>query len=350
MILKIILAIIAFFTLREVYTYLLLQKYRKNPKAYVMYYPALYQIYRLMTSFMKGDIFKASKQNYIDNDLSKYDFVISNNFSRANVMVSCNSQRAIREYYSKEVEHVIKESSINKGFLGFFFVNGKEGVKMRTKFIKIFIIENIKKLVPGIKLAVKTHIKLWENELKKTESGKMKLKIKDIFGPMLTDISCMINFGMDNKSCEKTEGRTMLENSEEMAKSGLKAGFSILRFTTFGLAEKFKLLPGMKDMKKFQNLIQKGITSTYLKREKEILTNKKANEVPNLLDIIIEFNNSRKTEEEKMTMKEISDNFSLFLFAAKDTTTQACTNLVSQMVMNPHILENLKKKSMKIQR
>lgn len=321
---QIILTILAIFLLRELYVYIRLIHYNKQPRSIGGYVPGVVQLFQIVQAVTKGDIFKPARDLYDGDKIKDFDISARNHYAKNIVVVNLNSERAIKDFYRQELTHTKKVAPFDFKFLGFFFSNGKEGLNNRGRFSKLFLIDNIKRLLPNIRTAVQNHM----DKLKKELNGEEKLiDIKnDIFVPMFEDVSTRILLGKDNKHVEKIKGETIVAVVKKMFKEYVDYTLNPINFLTFGLAEKLGLMKQIGRIKDMQKDLKALIFKLYKERAnemKEIDPNS-----TNVLDIMINYNRTHPKEEE-MDIEEIATNFEIFQFAASDTSFQVSTGCLS---------------------
>ena len=143
------------------YAQLSTNKNIKKGSVIVTFEPSFVKFAKLgYSKLVKNDILYKYKRDHNTPKHRKADILVTNDLLKNHkAVVWPLSAKSMDEFFAKESKNCIKTCPINYDVMGFFFINGHEGMKQRKSFQEIFKFDNIVKMVPHFKKIIRKHVK-----------------------------------------------------------------------------------------------------------------------------------------------------------------------------------------------
>lgn len=329
--------IIALRLMNEVRSFIRLKKYKKQGIK-CEYFPLIGNFIELIKNQDKNDQLAFTKQKLYNETA---DLIVKNHLS-GRAMIFLNSPQAVKEFASVELQVSQKQKIIDIDIFGFTFKSGEEVTKSRRIFMKLFHRENLGAMCPQMSKIVLKHIESLKQKIKGSEKKKIILELRTEFlKNLIEDIASYVLLGVEQKSelSPLPSGQNVIEAVNTMTKKWVSCILSLGNMFTGGKIFSWNLSPTKKEILEINNeLIDYGINE-YNKRSSE-----EKKDHSDFLSLIIDHNNEMEkngTPEEMMPLKEIGENFGLFLLAGSDTSAQVSINLLCQLAENPNSQQKL---------
>lgn len=323
--------------LLEVSSLLRLYKYKKQGVT-CKYFPLLGPIVNILKNKDKSDILKLMKEKA---RVSTADITAWNNGS-GTVNLQLTSPQATKEFASQE--HIVsrKKNLIDIDILGFAFRDGPAAVKSRRIFARLFHTDNLKAMCPEISKIMIRHVESLKQKILASKEKKLVVNIKnELIKNMMDDVASFVLLGAQQKSELPLlpSGMTIHDAAHKISIMWGKCILSPSNFLTGGLTFKYNLSPAKKEIYAInEEIIKLGI------KEYEKRLGSESKGLKDFVSLAVEYNKKMEEEgtpEEKLPLREIGENFELFLEAGSDTSAQTAINLLTQLVENPDYLDNL---------
>ena len=333
--LLIVLSLLAFplgyYLLTELKGYLKILRYRKQGIK-IAKYSTVPQLLSRMGKFVgSNDPFSEKRKMMAEQDPSQ-PFMVSNFGSKCSVNLI--SEKAIKDFYAKEIEVSIKDNPMEKlNLFSFIMENGEKIHEKRAVFSKIFHYSNILNLMPGIRNVIRNHVRKLKQRAE-ADGGQVKIDFKKEFSKAVFDdlTATILLGGAENKLLDTFEGMTVTELVQKQVIVFNKSANNPLRLIPY--ASELGLIKEEKELVRIQNVLINILEREYKKRY-----NKKNLDDTSVLGISINLNkeSEKETGKPKLEMWDIASNFALFHFAASDTSFHlSCSTLTSLSLPENH--------------
>lgn len=318
----------AVYIFREIHVLKGLHFYKKQGIE-VEYYPFMTKLLLVKYNNSYGkDLFKLARKRYKDVKKEE-DIKISVDLSSPSCIITPLSDKALKEYFSKELKVAKKSAPVSfSNQLGFFYKNGPDVEKGRALMSKIFRLENLKEMTPALIMEIRKYCEILKNKVKKSEEEWVKIDIKrDILNKMFEDISTTLLLGSQKKKFMKTDkGKSIMKLVQEMFLKVIRYGLNPLRSLSFGYAEKLGLVKELKEAEEIKKKVQDIVTEEFNRRTKNSKNDERDN--LNFMDLIIEEIKAGNDEKKKIGIQQVCSLINLFQFAASDTSFHGSSSFI----------------------
>ena len=148
---------IAMMVFSDIRMYLKLNKLKSKKGVKVFFFPRFYQLMKISED-MKTDYYRPHKQVY--SKLKDTDWiVIPSPEKKGSRHFIPRSDKALKEFFKLEVKNFSRINMTGqKDLLSSVFASNEEGLTRRGFFSKLFHIENMKKMLPGMRDIIREHV------------------------------------------------------------------------------------------------------------------------------------------------------------------------------------------------
>ena len=334
-----------------------LSKLKVHPRVKVFYLPRLLQ-FILVSMAAKDDLYTAHKNEIAD--VKDKDFIVMPSVvASGRRSFIPKSAEAITQYYKLETENFARYNILGDNtVLNLLFSSNEEGLTRRAFFSKLFHIENMKKMLPGMRKIVKDHINtLKEKVLSRAKEGDAKTAVVDVreelMVDLIDDISSYLVLGQTSRNSIRVQGESYVKKTKELFDHLTRVILSPYNMFTFGLARKLGLDPIMNNMKRLNADLFKASIAEYKRVFNETEEAGEGSERNNVISLIVRHNKEAQVADGGKGGKDHNVNQALpndkivdmilgFLFAGSDTSFNSTTSTLSLLAQNPEISEKLR--------
>jgi cytochrome P450 len=260
--------------------------------------------------------------------------VVANDSIGGSAVIYLTSLELAKEFFIKEVS-VSKRALVGdlKVNFSFFFDNSEHGMTHRSVFAELFKLENIVANIPMIQQVAKSQF----SNLIEGQSAQFDFKPK--FEEVIKEMGRKIIFGDKAEvPCCPDEEKTLVTEMIfkiilEVGTKGLNNPFNIL---LGDLPNKHNWLAASKLGAERAKMVSRIITETYNIRKDD----PKYQLGVNILDLMIK--NNRTNPSHQFSPQDIVGDFSLFLFAASDTSSKTLANVTYFLGKYPEYITKIR--------
>ena len=318
----VLLGIVLLYIMRDVMSYVNLSYYKKQGVK-CFYWPCIGIGAQFIPDPKESDA-TTKLRRFVESVQNEPIIMFNNHTSTLSAGFLLDSS-LIKEFMVKEGECSIRDEPMKGSNLGFFFEHSDYIFEVRGAYSKFFNYENLKKLTSSVSEIAERAIKQHKEEMMRGGSEKEKLVLVEFLSSLFSEIINRILFGEEQKHTHDGENlSTAIERSVNTWGGFLMNPINIL---TFGILYENGLFPNVSKYNKNLEKIEEKCWNIYLDRKK-----KGPRQNPNIIDLLIEFNEQRKKEgKPEMDRKEVAGNLIAMQFAGMDTSKTICTSAIVMM-------------------
>lgn len=233
----------------------------------------------------------------------------------------------IREFSSKELDCSTKPKINRQVNFGFFFENGHNALESRAAYAKFFNYRNLCLMSQKINEVIDRMMKEYANKnLTKGEWTQMDVKVyfDEIFSHL---VNCIL-FGEDE--VKYVEGEDLNVTIKHFIQNSFKVSSDPLNCLSLDVLNDLSLLSSTRQCQSIYAKLENACWDLVQERKKQ-----GPKSTPNLLDLLIQFDEDRKAEgKPPLTKYDIAGHFILLQFAGSDTSHEISSNSVYALSKN----------------
>lgn len=273
----------------------------------------------------------------LSNQADDQGIVAVNNFSTPSAMIFMYSSELVKEFLIKEdlfaKANAIKRSTYNR--LGLFFENGEKLFKSKALFTKIFRYEGMEVFAPIICQIAQRSFNEFNEKNKVTKDGFSKIKLDDLFEPIMKRITNVLIFGKADFPKDSMQEK-LHDLLTKIVKLLVAVRQNILYYLAPYLAMKLKLVTETNQLDIVDAEQKKTMAELLAEKEKEPCTGEC------IMDRIVAHNREMLKAkagnlEDIMTAEEATGNFNMFQFAGSDTSQNTTKMALCFMADKPEL-------------
>ena len=360
---------VAMMVFSDIRMYLKLNKLKSKKGVKVFFFPRFYQLMKISLD-MRKDFYRMYK--HVFTQVKDKDWIVIPSPEKSGTRTFYpRSERAIKEYFKLEVKNFERFNLTGrKDLLGSVFASNEEGLTRRGFFSKLFHIENMKKMLPGLRDIIREHIAQLKAKVQiraagpNTEEGVIVDIKEEFMVDLVDDISSYLVLGPTTRNSVMVEGQTYVKKTKELFSCFVEIMISPVNMLTFGLARKYGFDPAVNKMKRINSALYEATAQEYKTLFNEISQEKDSDQskLNTVINLLVKHNKEaevleKQSQEDGESMKEITgkeqylnkplsldrivDMILVFLFGGSDTSFNATTTTICLLSKNREIRERV---------